>query len=402
MSAENIVELTALTRKFWSFELILYFHLQNYIVDKNNISAECGNIPGCWKSLFQCHLATYNYGKSHFFFHGRPWQNLSCSDLRISNDDQNNQLPGDDLISLLCGIVSTDRELTRSISPIVFHQSTIPRGLCLCVIKRKRWSNSCILYYPNSDASFNIVELCIILSGDIHPLPVQDNETRKTIFVCVGTRHRKINPVMRGHNCTSVPLLCVQSSMHGKPLFLWKLHPVVLAMNNFELDTAVDNYGLSTLRGLNIANEPCVVAIQWKQVLLKIRKRKWFKCRVNSYSNSDATFNVMKLGNERSGDVHPKPGPSDNCTSEITVRISSRGYNNGNLWLNGTSLCNRNMTNMTKIQRKAHCLPKVSTCCLKFCLINTRSVRNKTMVVKDFVVDNDVDILALTETWLRP
>lgn len=67
MSAENIVELTALTRKFWSFELILYFHLQNYIVDKNNISAECGNIPGCWKSLFQCHLATYNYGKGHFF-----------------------------------------------------------------------------------------------------------------------------------------------------------------------------------------------------------------------------------------------------------------------------------------------------------------------------------------------
>ena len=135
--------------------------------------------------------------KRPFFFHGRPWQNLSCSDLRISNDDQNNQLPGDDLISLLCGIVSTDRELTRSISPIVFHQSTIPRGLCLCVIKRKRWSNSWILYYTNPDASFNIVELCIILSGDIHPLPVQDNETRKTIFVCVGTRHRKINPVMR-------------------------------------------------------------------------------------------------------------------------------------------------------------------------------------------------------------
>ena len=273
--------------------------------------------------------------------------------------------------------------------PLLFSTKVLFPEACACVIKRKRWSNSCILYYPNSDASFNIVELCIILSGDIHPLPVQDNETRKTIFVCVGTRHRKISPVMRGHNCTSVPLLCVQSSMHGKPLFLWKLHPVVLAMNNFELDTAVDNYGLSTLRGLNIANEPCVVAIQWKQVFLKVRKRKWFKCRVNSYSNSDATFNVMKLGNERS-------------TSEITVRISSRGYNNGNLWLNGTSLCNRNMTNMTKIQRKAHCLPKVSTCCLKFCLINTRSVRNKTIVVKDFVVDNDVDILALTETWLRP
>ena len=59
-----------------------------------------------------------------------------------------NQLPGDDLISLLCGIVSfcTDRELTRSTSPIVFQQSTIPRGLRVCVVKRKRWFNCCFSY----------------------------------------------------------------------------------------------------------------------------------------------------------------------------------------------------------------------------------------------------------------
>ena len=101
MSAEMIVELMALTRKFWSSALILYFLLDNYIVDKNSISAECGNTPGCWKSLFQSHLATYNYEKGDFFHH-RPWQNLSSGDLRISNDDQNNQLPGDDLISRLC------------------------------------------------------------------------------------------------------------------------------------------------------------------------------------------------------------------------------------------------------------------------------------------------------------
>ena len=178
----------------------------------------------------------------------------------------------------------------------------------------------------------------------------------------------------------------------------------MLARIIFELDTAVDNYGSLTLRRSNTAIEPCVVAIQWKLVLLKIRKRKWFKCRVNFYFNSDATFNVMELCIERSGDVHPMPGPNDNCTSEIPVRISSRyrGYKNGNLRLKGTSLYNRNMTNLTMIQRLAHCLPKVTTCCLKFCLMNTRSVRNKTMVVKDFAVDHDVDILALTETWLRP
>ena len=39
---------------------------------------------------------------------------------------------------------------------------------------------------------------------------------------------------------------------------------------------------------------------------------------------------------------------------------------------------------------------------LHFCLLNTRSIRNKSMAVKDFVVDHDIDILAMTETWLLP
>ena len=36
------------------------------------------------------------------------------------------------------------------------------------------------------------------------------------------------------------------------------------------------------------------------------------------------------------------------------------------------------------------------------CLLNARSIRNKTLIIKDFVIDNDVDILTLTETWLNP
>ena len=34
-------------------------------------------------------------------------------------------------------------------------------------------------------------------------------------------------------------------------------------------------------------------------------------------------------------------------------------------------------------------------------LLNARSVRNKSFIVKDFVVDNNIDILAITETWLQ-
>ena len=39
---------------------------------------------------------------------------------------------------------------------------------------------------------------------------------------------------------------------------------------------------------------------------------------------------------------------------------------------------------------------------MDLCLINARSVRNKTSIIKDFVVENNVDVLVLTETWLRP
>ena len=35
------------------------------------------------------------------------------------------------------------------------------------------------------------------------------------------------------------------------------------------------------------------------------------------------------------------------------------------------------------------------------CLLNARSIRNKTLINKDFVIDNDIDILTLTETWLN-
>ena len=37
-----------------------------------------------------------------------------------------------------------------------------------------------------------------------------------------------------------------------------------------------------------------------------------------------------------------------------------------------------------------------------FILLNTQSVRNKTLSIKDYIVEHDTDFLALTETWLSP
>lgn len=57
----------------------------------------------------------------------------------------------------------------------------------------------------------------------------------------------------------------------------------------------------------------------------------------------------------------------------------------------------RNLTNIKIQPSKEVKLLNLMNCCL----LNARSVRNKTLIVKDFVVDNSVDILALTETWLN-
>ena len=37
---------------------------------------------------------------------------------------------------------------------------------------------------------------------------------------------------------------------------------------------------------------------------------------------------------------------------------------------------------------------------LKWCIVNARSLRNKSTIFQDFVTDNKFDIVAVTETWL--
>ena len=59
-----------------------------------------------------------------------------------------------------------------------------------------------------------------------------------------------------------------------------------------------------------------------------------------------------------------------------------------------------NLNNLVSIKR--HPLNSSSANSLNFCLLNARSIINKTLQIKDFVVDKNIDILALTETWLKP
>ena len=44
---------------------------------------------------------------------------------------------------------------------------------------------------------------------------------------------------------------------------------------------------------------------------------------------------------------------------------------------------------------------QVSGSQLNFCLLNARSVNNKTLEIKDYSIDKDVDLFAITESWLK-
>ena len=61
----------------------------------------------------------------------------------------------------------------------------------------------------------------------------------------------------------------------------------------------------------------------------------------------------------------------------------------------------RNLNNLISINRLPFQPSKPSTKLLQFCVLNARSINNKTLHIKDYVVDNKIDILAITETWLK-
>ena len=60
-----------------------------------------------------------------------------------------------------------------------------------------------------------------------------------------------------------------------------------------------------------------------------------------------------------------------------------------------TRPCNNNLLQIPIVR-----LPETVTK-TKFALINARSLRNKTLLVHDYIDDCSADIVALTETWLR-
>ena len=82
---------------------------------------------------------------------------------------------------------------------------------------RRKYFIRRILYYRNSSAGFNFMELCISLIGDIHPLPGPDTSSSRIPVIHGNPRTRRI-PDSGGHvsaNCIRIQLTKnAQSTVH--------------------------------------------------------------------------------------------------------------------------------------------------------------------------------------------
>ena len=55
---------------------------------------------------------------------------------------------------------------------------------------------------------------------------------------------------------------------------------------------------------------------------------------------------------------------------------------------------------MTRHESRALCLHP-NTVPLDFCFFNSLSICNKSRLINDFIADHNIDLFALSETWLR-
>ena len=76
-----------------------------------------------------------------------------------------------------------------------------------------------------------------------------------------------------------------------------------------------------------------------------------------------------------------------------TTSIRRRDYNRCYMIANLNNLLSLN--HVSQVPNSRFCKNFTS------CLLNARSVCNKTLAIKDFVVDHAVDLLGITETWLH-
>ena len=124
------------------------------------------------------------------------------------------------------------------------------------------------------------------------------------------------------------------------------------------------------------------------------------------YPNSSAAFNMELIGDLT---FKLNPGPSMNRTIPVIVSSQAKRSHasrptamSHNATPGFKSCCLRgvNLQNLINLRCSNQKLQN-GFIPIEFCLLNTRSINKKELAIKDYAVENNVDIFAVTETWLR-
>ena len=114
-------------------------------------------------------------------------------------------------------------------------------------------------------------------------------------------------------------------------------------------------------------------------------------CRIFSDLRNSGMFHFR---GSRAGQRNHSPSGSTNAISVCIL--------NNNNYKSARSIRLANYANLVTIKRPPlfrQVLPASKP--VEFCLLNACSVKNKSFVIKDFIVDDNIDVLAITETWLQ-
>ena len=122
---------------------------------------------------------------------------------------------------------------------------------------------------------------------------------------------------------------------------------------------------------------------------IRIRRH---KCPCTYYPNTTAQFHLLLKG-----DLVFKLNPGPVTNSAVTTIVSRRC---DNTTTHKKPKRTRNPMNLQLIPRSNINNKHSVSVPIDFCLLNTRSINNKALALKDYAVDHDLDIFAMTETWL--
>jgi len=123
--------------------------------------------------------------------------------------------------------------------------------------------------------------------------------------------------------------------------------------------------------------------------------------QANSRVPSQACNTLKELGIGTASPTHRGATAGQSHKRTIEVRVTNRKVAKQNV---NKQTCQ--LSNYSSLRPNLITIPKISQCgtsskrCLKVCSLNVRSVKNKTLSLCDFILTNDFDVIALTETWL--